>query len=89
MTVIDYGVGNLYSVQRALEFCGAESVVVSSSPEDIESADRLILPGVGAFSDGMEGLKQRGLIEPIHAAMLPLGNLYGDLSRHANACYAK
>lgn len=65
VTVIDYGVGNLYSVQRALDYCGAKSVVVSGSPEDVLDAERLILPGVGAFSDGMAGLKQRGLIEPI------------------------
>lgn len=65
VTVVDYGVGNLYSVQRALDYCGAGSVVVSGSPEDMEDADRLILPGVGAFSDGMTGLRDRGLIEPI------------------------
>lgn len=65
VTVVDYGVGNLYSVQRALEYCGAERVVISASPDDIAAADRLILPGVGAFSDGMKGLEQRGLVEPI------------------------
>jgi glutamine amidotransferase len=63
--VVDYGVGNLYSVRRALEFCGARRVVVSSNPADIAAADRLILPGVGAFSDGMQGLRERDLIDPI------------------------
>lgn len=67
VTVIDYGVGNLYSVQRALEHCGASRVVVSGEPHDIKAADRLILPGVGAFGDGMKGLRDRSLIEPILA----------------------
>ena len=64
VTVVDYGVGNLYSVTRALESIGAE-VQLSSDPEKITRARRLILPGVGAFADGMEGLRERGLIEPI------------------------
>lgn len=65
VTVIDYGSGNLYSVQRALEFCGARNIVISSQESDINDADRLILPGVGAFENGMNGLRSRGLIEPI------------------------
>jgi glutamine amidotransferase len=65
VTVVDYGVGNLYSVRRALESCGCEEVIVSSEPQEIERAKRLVLPGVGAFADGMRGLRERGLIEPI------------------------
>lgn len=65
VTVVDYGAGNLYSVQRALECCGAENIVISSSPADVADADLLILPGVGAFEDGMQGLRGKGLIEPI------------------------
>ena len=64
VTVIDYGSGNLLSVARALEHCGA-SVLVSQDPADIESAERLVLPGVGAFADGMAHLRERALIEPI------------------------
>ena len=64
VTVVDYGIGNVYSVQRALEVCGAQ-VVLSTDPREIEAADRLVLPGVGAFSDGMIGLRERGLIDPI------------------------
>lgn len=67
ITVVDYGVGNLYSVRRAVEHCGGEDVLVSSDPEAILGADRVILPGVGAFEDGMRGLRQRGLVEPIIA----------------------
>lgn len=64
ITVIDYGIGNLLSVCRAIEHCGAEAVL-SGSAATINSAERLILPGVGAFRDGMLGLQERGLIEPI------------------------
>lgn len=65
VTVIDYGLGNLFSVKRALEYCGAGEVVVSARPKDIADADRVVLPGVGAFSDGMRGLAERALVEPI------------------------
>jgi glutamine amidotransferase len=65
VVIVDYGLGNLFSVQRALEHCGASNVCISSSIDDIISADRLILPGVGAFEDGTRGLKDLGLIEPI------------------------
>lgn len=64
VTVIDYGIGNLFSVGRALEHCGAE-VTLTSDPALIERAPRLVLPGVGAFADGMQGLRDRGLVEPI------------------------
>lgn len=62
--IVDYGVGNLFSVSRAIEHCGARPLLISS-PADIEAARWLILPGVGAFSDGMAGLRGLGLIEPI------------------------
>lgn len=65
VVVVDYGLGNLFSVQRALEHCGASDVCISSVIDDVASADRLILPGVGAFEDGIRGLKNLGLIEPI------------------------
>jgi glutamine amidotransferase len=65
VTIVDYGVGNLFSVRRAVETCGATEAVVSGRAEDIARAERLILPGVGAFRDGMRGLHERGLIEPI------------------------
>lgn len=68
VTIIDYGIGNLYSVRRAVEVCGGEDIRVSGSPEDIAAADKLILPGVGAFEDGMNGLRERGLVPHIIAA---------------------
>ena len=67
VTVVDYGVGNLYSVQRAVEVCGCGDVLISGEPRDIANAESLILPGVGAFADGMRGLRERGLVEPIIA----------------------
>lgn len=66
VTVIDYGLGNLFSVKRALEYCGAQNVVISSNHDDLADADHVVLPGVGAFSDGMRGLKGRCLVDPIH-----------------------
>jgi glutamine amidotransferase len=64
VTIIDYGMGNLLSVRRAFEQCGAE-VQLSSDPGWIRQADYLVLPGVGAFADGMRGLRDRGLVEAI------------------------
>jgi glutamine amidotransferase len=62
VTVVDYGIGNLFSVRQALERCGA-SVELTSDTASIAAAERLILPGVGAFADGMRGLNDRGLVE--------------------------
>ncbi len=63
--VIDYGLCNLLSVYNALKFLGVDSVVTSDSTF-IKGADIAILPGVGAFEDGMGGLKAKGLIQPIY-----------------------
>ncbi len=64
VTVVDYGIGNLYSVTRALEVCGA-SVHLTANHERIDNAERVVLPGVGAFADGMKGLTRRAQAEPI------------------------
>ena len=64
VAVVDYGMGNLRSVQKAFERIGAEAEI-TSDPRAVIAADRLVLPGVGAFGDAMEGLRQRDLIEPI------------------------
>lgn len=64
IAIIDYGAGNLFSVKNALDFIGVESVI-TNNPEDLSSADKLILPGVGAFPTAMEMLTQSGLIAPI------------------------
>lgn len=65
VTVVDYGIGNLFSVARAFEKCGAQ-VVLSDNPDEIARAERLVLPGVGAFYQGMQGLRDRELIDPVH-----------------------
>ena len=64
VSIIDYGLSNLLSVRRAAEYCGAQVELVQT-PEAVLAAPRLILPGVGAFEDGMNGLAALGLIEPI------------------------
>lgn len=69
VTIIDYGIGNLYSVKRAVEVSGGQDIRVSGHPEDIAEADKIILPGVGAFEDGMKGLRERGLVKHIIAAV--------------------
>ena len=60
VAIIDYGVGNLFSLKSSFAAIGAE-VTVTSSPETIRKADRIILPGVGAFADAARKLKESGL----------------------------
>ena len=64
IAVIDYGMGNLRSVQKSLEFVGAK-VVVTHDPDLILNADSVVLPGVGSFKDCMSNLKELNLIDPI------------------------
>lgn len=62
--LIDYGVGNLYSVAKAVASVGGD-VKISSSADDLKRADKIILPGVGAFGDCMKNLEATGLIPTI------------------------
>jgi glutamine amidotransferase len=64
VSIIDYGVGNLLSVARAFHYFGAKVNLVKT-PEEILKAERIVLPGVGAFQDGMKGLKEYNFIDPI------------------------
>jgi glutamine amidotransferase len=64
VVVIDYGVGNLLSVQRGLEHCGA-AVTLTADQEQILAAKRVVLPGVGAFANAMQALEQLGLVAVI------------------------
>ena len=64
LALIDYGVGNLYSVSKALAYVGGD-VKITGAAEDIELADKIILPGVGAFGDCMKNLEATGLIPTI------------------------
>lgn len=61
IAIIDYGAGNLFSVKNALDFLGFENKITASA-DDLRAADRLILPGVGAFPDAMRKLGESGLI---------------------------
>lgn len=67
--IIDYDMGNVRSVSKAFELLNAE-VVISHRPTDILQASRIVLPGVGAFADGMKHLKERNLIEPLEQAVI-------------------
>jgi glutamine amidotransferase len=62
--VLDYGMGNLRSVTKALEHLGAR-VRIGSSPDDLRTASKIILPGVGAFGDAVAGLRRARLLEPL------------------------
>ena len=64
IAIVDYQMSNLRSVQKALEHVGAKAEI-TSDPEIIGRASKVILPGVGAFGDAIQELKARGLIEPI------------------------
>ena len=66
IAIIDYGAGNLQSVRKALDFIGCETRV-TDRPEDLETAEAAVLPGVGAFGDAMASLESRGLVEPVRA----------------------
>jgi glutamine amidotransferase len=64
IAIIDYGMGNLRSVQKGFEKIGSEAVV-TADPQVVLQADRIVLPGVGAFRDCMHNLEQAGFVEPI------------------------
>ncbi|MDR1778296.1 MAG: imidazole glycerol phosphate synthase subunit HisH [Clostridiales Family XIII bacterium] len=69
IAVIDYGAGNLFSVHNALKFLGFENRV-TADPGVLRAADKLILPGVGAFPDAMNRLRQAGLDQAIRSEAL-------------------
>ena len=66
--MIDYGGSNLRSAQKAFEFVGAD-LETTADPDLIRRADKLVLPGVGAFGAGMEAIRALGLVEPIREAV--------------------
>jgi imidazole glycerol-phosphate synthase subunit HisH len=65
IALIDYGMGNIHSVQKALQLLGAQ-VCVTNKPQEIKRAEKSVLPGVGAFDDAMLELKAQGLISVIN-----------------------
>jgi glutamine amidotransferase len=64
ITIVDYGMGNLRSVQKGFERVGAEATI-ATTPHEIASAERLVLPGVGAFRDAIGELRRKDLAGPI------------------------
>ena len=68
ITIIDYGMGNLRSVQKAFEKVGA-AAMITQNPKDIDGADQVVLPGVGAMQPAMQKLKELHLIVPIKKAI--------------------
>jgi imidazole glycerol-phosphate synthase subunit HisH len=66
IALVDYGTGNLRSVEKALQAVGAQ-VNLTSDPQAILASEKAVLPGVGAFGDGMAGLRERGLVEVIQS----------------------
>ena len=79
IAIIDYDAGNIRSVEKALIALG-EQPVVTRDKENILAADKLILPGVGAFGDAMERLHQYGLVDVIREAVKKGHPAPGNLS---------
>ena len=71
IAIVDYGVGNLFSLKSSLDFIGAQNVV-TKDPLVIQQADKIILPGVGAFADAIKLLHQTGLV-PVLQQQVPQG----------------
>ena len=66
IAIIDYGMGNLRSVQKAFEFLGFDAVV-TDDPKIIESAQKVVLPGVGAFCEAIKTIREKGIDKVIHS----------------------
>lgn len=74
VAIVDYGVGNLFSLKSSFAAIGAD-ITVTSSPEELRQADRIVLPGVGAFGDAAEKLRKTGLdqvLKELAASQKPL-----------------
>ena len=64
--IIDYGMGNLRSVQKAFESLDIQATILANPDQLDAEVSHLVLPGVGAFGDGMTHLRERGWIDPMH-----------------------
>ena len=69
IVIIDYNMGNLRSVQKAFEKVGCDAIVTNDH-DTIRDANKIVLPGVGAFKDGMKHLEELGLIDILHQEVL-------------------
>ena len=79
IAIIDYDAGNIKSVEKALQKLG-QDVVITREKQQILAADKVILPGVGAFGDAMKNLDEYGLVEVIEQVVEKKDSLFGDLS---------
>ncbi len=70
IAVIDYGMGNIASILNMYKRIGRRDVLLTKNPEEIEQAEKIILPGVGAFDNGMKNLKASGLIPILNKQIL-------------------
>lgn len=75
IAVINNGMGNLRSVVNAFEAVGA-SAFIAEQPQDLERADKIVLPGVGAFGDGMRNLREAGWIDALKSEVKEKGKLF-------------
>lgn len=65
IAIVDYGMGNVRSLSNALEYLG-QDVIITDDAQVMDDADRIVLPGVGAFGDAMQAMRQRGVIDPLN-----------------------
>jgi len=70
ITIVDYGMGNIKSIVGALQYLEVEEVIVSNSPSDLASADKLILPGVGSFPMAMNNIKRLDIDKHLREAVI-------------------
>ncbi len=68
LLIVDYGMGNVSAIRNMLSRIGVSDVIISANPRDCETADKIILPGVGAFDAAVKNLEDRGLRSPLLAA---------------------
>lgn len=71
IAIVDYGMGNLRSLINAFDYMGHDAVI-TADPSEIEAADKVVLPGVGAFGDAMTSIRERGLRGPLDRQALEL-----------------
>jgi imidazole glycerol-phosphate synthase subunit HisH len=72
IVIIDYGIGNLGSIQNMFKKVGCNDVVISNDPSEIHAADKLLLPGVGSFDHGMRKINESGLLATLNHEVLEL-----------------
>ena len=81
IAIIDYQMGNLRSVQKAFEKAGFKATI-TSDPQEVATAEKIVLPGVGAFEDAIAELHRRDLVSPIKAVIAADKPFLGIFHRH-------